>query len=93
MSTQLLRPGTVGPPLASREARRIYARVKEAGLKVDGSLALAAHAMESLLMLDARRVILAQGDPTTNVLLSEIQATAVQQVKKVQASLFDSWEM
>lgn len=78
-------------PVMGRENRRIYSEVQEARLRVDGSLALAAHAMEGMLRLNAYRESLSHGDPVTNAVLSEVQTAAMQQVKAIQAHLFDIW--
>ncbi len=80
-------------PLVGRTTKRIYDEVREAALKVDGSMALGAHAMHSVLRLDAHRQSLSQGDPVTSALLSEIEAAAIQQVKAIQANLFNVWNV
>jgi hypothetical protein len=64
-------------PLTRRANRRIYEEVHEAALKVEGSVALGAYAMRSVLKLDAHRQSLSQGDPVTNALLSDLDPVVV----------------
>lgn len=77
----------------ARQAKGVYDEVRIKSFQADGALALAGHIMEGILGLDNRRRTLAQDDPITNALLADIQAQAMFQVKKIQAQLFDEWNM
>lgn len=72
-------------------ARALHDDVRLSALQVDGSLALAGHAMEGLLDLDAHRRLLAADDLSLHTLLGEIQQQAVAQVKRIQRDLFSDW--
>jgi len=77
----------------ARQARTVYDEVRIKSFQADGALALAGHIMEGVVGLDARRQALSQGDPITNALLADIQTQAMFQVRKIQAQLFDDWNM
>jgi hypothetical protein len=86
-----LRPARVDRPLAN-EARTIYDNARLAVLRADSALAVAAHIMQGVTHLDDRRREIARDDPTLNMLLAEIEATAVQQVKGIQRGLLTNWD-
>lgn len=85
-----VRPSRPDKPIAEA-ARIVYDDVRLSSLQVDGALALAGHAMEGLVDLDAHRQALAAGELSLHTLLGEIQAQAVAQVKKIQRNLFSDW--
>lgn len=85
-----VRPNRIDRPIADA-ARIVYDDVRISALQIDGAIALAGHAMEGLLELDAHRQILAADDLSTHTLLGEIQQQAVAQVKKIQRNLFNDW--
>lgn len=99
MDNELMRyaTGEVKPRSVDRrvavQARHIYEETQLAGFKADGVMALAGHMMEGLVMLDARRQSLSQGDPVTDVVLSEIEANTVRQLKQLQNDLGNGWRM
>jgi hypothetical protein len=69
-------------------ARHYVEEVRLAGLQVDGALALAGHLVEGLVDLDTHRRRLAGDDVGLNLLLSEIEATAVRQCQRIQSDLY-----
>lgn len=71
----------------------IYEEVRLAAFKVDGAVALSGRIMEELVYLNEHRRHLAAEDPTVNMMLADIQAETVRQVKKIQRGLFDDWDM
>src|SRR3954454_23985291 len=85
------RPVTKPQREAARQADQIKAEVQLLGLRIDGALAIGAHAMAGLLDLDDHRRELAGEDVARNVLLGEIEAQTIRQVKRLQAGLFDEW--
>ncbi len=87
-----VRPARMDRAVA-REAKAVYDEVRIKAFQADGALALAGHIMEGILGLDQKRRTLAQDDPVTNALLADIQSQAMYQVKKIQANLFDDWNM
>lgn len=72
-----------------RHRQAIKRDVQIQAAKVDGAVALAGYSMEQVIKLDNHRAALAQEDPNRNLLLSEIEATALNQVKRIQAGLYD----
>lgn len=74
-------------------AKRIYDQTRLAGLEVDAAVALGDHIMERLVRHDRRRRHLAQGDMTLNLLLADIEAETVEQVKRIQNRHGDGWGM
>jgi hypothetical protein len=72
---------------------RIQAEVRQAAMKADGALRFGEHVMEGLVELDEHRRALAGDDPTLNILLAEIEAETVGQVKKIQRNLYGEWEL
>lgn len=72
-------------------ARAITDETRLTALQADAALALGGHIMEGVVNLDMHRRHLAKDDVTLNLLLAEIEAETVQQVKAVQRSLF-RWE-
>lgn len=85
-----VRPARVDRPVAA-QARGVYDTARLSSLQVDAALAVAAHIMQGVTHLDDRRREIAKDDPTLNMLLAEIEATAVQQVKGIQRGLFNNW--
>lgn len=75
----------------ARQAREVYNEVRIAGVEVDGAMALADHIMERAVELDGRRRSLAEDDPAINMMLTEIEVTAIRQAKHIQAGLFSGW--
>ncbi|MCA1702354.1 MAG: hypothetical protein LC808_03430 [Actinobacteria bacterium] len=75
----------------ARKTQEVYDHAHLTAMKTDASMALAAHVMEGALDLDNYRKELAQGDPATNLLLAEFESTAMQQVKRLQRSLYNPW--
>lgn len=72
-------------------AKEIYNRTKIAGLEVDATVALGDHIMERLVRHDHRRRHLAKGDVTINLILADIEAETVEQVKRIQIRQHDAW--
>ena len=62
-----------------------------AAMKVDGSAALAGHAMDAAKGLDNYRRQLAGGDETLNNILVDIEVEGLRQVKKIQAKLYNEF--
>jgi len=85
-----VRPSRLDKPIAEA-ARVVYDDVRLSSLQVDGALALAGHAMEGLVDLNAFRQTLASDDLSLHSLLGDIQGQAVAQVKKIQRNLFSDW--
>jgi hypothetical protein len=77
----------------SKKAKKIYDEVRLQGFKAEGATALAGHIMEQAVSLNERRQALSQGDPVTEALLTDIQMTAMRELKKVQSSLFNDWNL
>lgn len=86
-----VRPWTKEERQVAAEAKQLALDVRMAGLKVDGALSLAGHAMEGAVGLDDHRVNLSKGDPIRSLLLADLEETAMQQVKTIQRQLFDQW--
>jgi hypothetical protein len=61
-------------------------------VKADAVVALAGHGMEAVAGLDAYRRRLAQADSQLNAILTDIEAAALTQFKKMQVNLFDGWK-
>lgn len=85
------RPRTQADREAAREAKEVFNEAQLTGLKIEGVIAVAGHAMQVVDQLDERRRDLAQADPTKNQLLSDIELEAVRQIKKLQAKLFNDF--
>lgn len=71
--------------------RAVVERVQLSGHQADGAIALAGHMMRELTDLDRERRTLAQDDVTLNIVLSEIEATAIAQCKQIQRNLYSPW--
>ena len=99
MSSELQRyvSGNVRPARQDRglvgQAKVVSDDVRLRAFKVEGALALAGHIMEGVVGLDNRRRAMAQNDPITTALLADIQARALLQVQKIQAGLFEDWDL
>lgn len=74
-----------------RQAKRLSDEVRLAAFKADGVMALADHIMERALVLDQRRRTLAGENPIVDLMLSEIEATALRKVRVIQDGLFGTW--
>jgi hypothetical protein len=89
--------GADRPPLTRQEreeARRaavVKGQVRHRRLQADGALALGAHVMDGLKELDNYRKQQAGDDVDINLLLGEIEAMTIRQVKHIQAALYDGW--
>jgi hypothetical protein len=81
-----------GDQAAVSRGREVYDEVRLAGLKVDGIMALSAHAMEATAGLDAHRKLVAGDDQVLNAVCADYEATAITDVKKIQRNLFNAWE-
>jgi hypothetical protein len=82
------------PGLEKRERRQsdaTVAEVRRSAQRVDGAMALAGHMMGGLTELDKLRQKLAGDDMPLNMMLSDIEAMAIQQCKHIQARLFNPW--
>lgn len=73
------------------QAKVIYDQIRVAGFRVDGSLMLAEHAMRGAKALDQIRRDEAKDDITLNMVLVEIEMTALSQVKDIQRSINSGW--
>lgn len=73
-------------------ARAITDETRLTALQADAALALGGHIMDGVTDVDKHRRSLARDDVTLNMLLCEIEAETVQQVKAVQRSLFNRWD-
>jgi enamine deaminase RidA (YjgF/YER057c/UK114 family) len=69
-------------------AQPIVDEARLAALRIDGSMAVAGHAMDAVVKLDTLRRDLAGGDPVLNQLMADLELEAVRQVKKEQSSLY-----
>ncbi len=85
-----VRPSRGDRPLAA-EAKQIYDRTRRAGFEVDAAVALGDHIMERLVRHDRRRRHLAKDDATLNLILADIEAETVEQVKRIQNRHGDGW--
>jgi len=72
-------------------ARPIYTEAQLTALKIKGAVAVGEHAMSEIVGLDDLRQDLANGDPTKNKILGDIELETVRQVKKLQAKLYDEF--
>jgi hypothetical protein len=75
----------------AKQGKDTYDAVRLAALKADGAMALGGHIMQGLLALDEHRRSLSCGDPIIDVMLMEVEANTIRQVKGIQSGLFDSW--
>lgn len=75
--------------LLNSEARAIKNETRLTALQADAALALGGHIAEGVVDLDLHRRHLAKDDITLNLLLAEIESETVQQVKRIQRSLFN----
>lgn len=75
----------------AKQAKDVSDEVRMKGFQMDGAIALGGHAMEALMGLDDRRRELSQGDPVTDLLLTEIESVVIRQTKNIQASLYSQW--
>jgi len=75
----------------AKRARETVDEVRLAALKADGAMALGAHLMEGLVGLDDQRRSLSGGDPITDALLMEIEASTIRQCKGIQNNLYNGW--
>jgi hypothetical protein len=76
---------------AAKQIKDTYDEVRLRGLQVDGALALGAHIMEGVQSLDSQRKSLAGSDMAMAILLADIEANTIRQVKNIQNSLFNEW--
>ena len=76
---------------AAQRSKEVIDDVRYSGLQMDGAMALAGHAMQGLTELDNYRRALARDDVSRNLILSEIEETAIQQVKSIQRATYPSW--
>lgn len=87
--------GQVVPTRRDREvaqlARNVYNEVRLADMEVQGSFALAGKIMERAVELDGYRQFLAKGDPAINMMLAEIEVTALRQARSIQTRLYNGW--
>lgn len=75
----------------AKQAQPLYDEVRLAALKVEGSMALAAHAMAKAAELDQVRRRIAGNDEVLNQVLAEFELEAVRQAKNIQAGLYSRW--
>ena len=85
------RPAKQRERRAAQRAQDVIDEVRLIGVKLDGAMALAGHAMQGIVELDDHRKALAKDDVGRNLLLAEFEDTCIQQVKSIQRSLYDSW--
>lgn len=90
MASGELRPRREQKELA-QAAKQIVAEVQLAGLKADGTLALAVHIMEQVRDVVAYRRQLVEGDPEMAMILSQFEAQGYRQVQQIQRDLFNPW--
>lgn len=87
--------GEIRAPFRDREvakrSKKVFDETRLAGLKVDATIALAGHIMQSIATLDAQRVAIAANDPILSALLAEIETTAIVQAKSIQNKLQNNW--
>jgi hypothetical protein len=76
---------------SARAAADVVNEVRLAAIEADGAMALADHIMYGLMDLDSQRKDLQGSDPLLALMLGEIEATAVRQVKKIQNNLYTQW--
>lgn len=86
-------PVTYRDRAVARRAKRTYDDVRLRALQADGSMALGAHIMEGLVGLDETRKGLTDGDPIMSVLLMEVEAETIRQVRSVQRRLGQGWNL
>jgi hypothetical protein len=75
----------------AQAARAVYNEVQLARIEVDGAMVLAEHIMNRTLNLDVTRRQLSQDDPLVNLMLAEIEATALRQARAIQNQLYTEW--
>lgn len=76
---------------ARRAARQAQYEVQLAAIEVDGAVALGSHIMGRLQSLDDVRRDVSGADPLLGILLADIEATTVRQVKDIQRNLYTQW--
>ena len=98
MAGEIVRRAARGEPVTRQAnaavvqaADLIYDEVRLSGLEIEGIIALAGHAMQGVMDLDAYRRSLAADDLSLHSLLGDIQGQAIQQIKQVQRDLFSDW--
>lgn len=100
MSNELLRYLNGDAPVArsdravARQGKAVYDEVRLKALQVDGAMALAGHMMEGITTLDLKRQTLARasGSQELNVLLAQIEGTALAQAQQIQQKLY-KWDL
>lgn len=97
MSTWLTRlAGVPDDPRPQRAltpgAKAVIDEVRLAALKADGVLRLTDRIMEGVVEMDDDRRHLARGDETKNLILAELEATAVQKLRGIQRQLYSQIE-
>jgi hypothetical protein len=91
MATGQRRPVTRAERESARAASEVVNEVRLAAIEADGAMALAAHIMQGMVDLDEQRKSLMSNDPLLALMLGEIEATSVRQVKKIQNNLYTQW--
>jgi hypothetical protein len=97
MASEMMRPDKDGlrPSRADRQtqalAKKLINEVRIAALKTDGALALGDHIMTEIVELDDHRHALGRDNLALNLVLAEIEATAISQCKGIQRGLFNRW--
>lgn len=87
--------GDLTPVRADRavagKAKQVFDEVRLTSLKAEGALALAGKIMEGVVELDKHRRALAGEDAVLNMMLTDIEVTAVARASRIQRELFDRW--
>lgn len=68
-------------------------RVREAATKAEGAIRLGEHIVDGLTDFDGHCRQLAGSDPRLNMVMAEIEAETIDQVKKIQRHLYSKWDM
>jgi hypothetical protein len=76
----------------AREAKQLYDRARLQAMKADASLALAGHIMNGVVELDKLRHQLSDKDVFLEMILTDIEAVALKQVRRIQVDLTGLWE-
>lgn len=72
--------------------RQVREDVRQAAMKANGAMVLTELIMEGLTDVDLHRRALSKGDATLNVILAEVEAEGIGQVKKIQRNLYSDWD-
>lgn len=85
-------PDDPHPRRRTPQGQAVIDEVSLAALKADGVFRLTDRLMAGVVVMDDDRRLLARGDETKNLMLAELEATAVQKVRGIQRQLYSQIE-